>query len=185
MKVEIKEVNKQLIASAFFKQLDLVWGMVKYLSTIEVGTLIGWYYLHEKNSHLASSLLLVSVILLFFVIILIQRHSILLERYRIKLGDVLNKPNNFPGTNEPFIEPDINLLNSKVRGHVITRLIAFIMIIINFLLFILEFKIHFFNSCGISILTIYYILILIILLFFIFIIIIFYKKLLIEPKYKL
>ncbi len=157
MKENNEEIDKQIIASAFFKQLDLVWSLVKYISTIEVGTLIGWYYLNENYSHLASLLLFVSVILLIFVIILIQRHSILLERYRVKLGDTLKKPNTYPGTNKDFSEPNIKFLNINIRGHVTARLIAFFLVIVNFILFIYELKLHLFHCLEISLFLLYYI----------------------------
>lgn len=140
---ENKRHQETILANTFLAQLELLWKQVQYVSTVEAGTLVGWFYLWTNKEYLWAALLAGgSAGLLLLLLILIRRHAITLERYRRTLEHIL-----FPSRKKGSKDLDEKLFGITLRGHVIARLIVFILICVNCLLC----GVSFIGGCEISI----------------------------------
>lgn len=115
-------------SSVFLAQLDLLWKQFQYVSTVEAGTLVGWYVL--EDDHLTAAFLAAgSSAVMLLLLIMIRRHAITLERYRKQLKHVL-----IPSGYNRLKDQDEKWFGIRLRGHVIARLIVMFLIIVNCLL---------------------------------------------------
>lgn len=175
--MNLDQSDKSIISNLYLKELDIIWGLLKYISTLGTGTIVAWYIIREEFLY-SSFLLIVSSFFQLLLLLLIRRHAVLVERYRAKILDLVTKT--------PLKEPKQRIFGFKLRGHVIQRLFPFTLIFLN-LSIILYSSLNglYTECCAVDLVNV------LLLLFFSFaaflgLIILFFncKKLLIDPLYK-
>lgn len=83
---EILAARVNALAMAWTNQMDSIWRVHKYASTLQAGTIAGVWYLVDNHSYLLSILSLLCVnILLFSMYFISHRHSQIQKNFRGQL----------------------------------------------------------------------------------------------------
>ena len=77
----------KLQTSAWLHQMSAIWNLNRFASAIEVGAIVGWYFLFVEHHDyvLTSALLLLSSILLYFVVFTVRRQVQILKLFATEL----------------------------------------------------------------------------------------------------
>lgn len=121
----------------FLKQQDLIWDQIKHVSTLEIATLAGWFYLVSQNRYAFSLLLLLfSCVFLFIILMIIRRQAQLQDQYRRGIASIIvAKPSRKSGPLNTANFETIKKHSINLRAYVFARLIPCTAILGNFVLF--------------------------------------------------
>lgn len=138
-----KELGLRVGADIFLKQQDLIWDQIKHVSTLEIATLAGWFYLISQNKHAFSLLILIfSSAFLFIILMIIRRQAQLQDQYRRGISSIIvAMPARNTGPLNEFDFSQIKKHSIDIRAHVLARAIPFLAMLGNAFLFLVTLQI--------------------------------------------
>jgi len=123
----------------YTKQMDLIWGMMKHISYVGVGTMVAWFFLLQKNPLYSALLIIFSSIIMFLFLLIIRRQIYLQLQYGDKILPTLK-----PARRKPDGEVNSTTFQTaydddrKLNAAMLARSIPSVLLLGNFILLIIS-----------------------------------------------
>lgn len=122
----------------YTKQMDLIWGMMKHISYVSVGTMVAWFFLLQKNPFYSALLIIFSSMIMFLFLLIIRRQIYLQLQYGEKILPTLKPARRKPDGEVNSTTFQTAYDDRKLNAAMLARSIPSVLLLGNFILLIIS-----------------------------------------------